>query len=46
MPFKIVRKGNGYAVKNMDSGKEYSKHPMTLLAAEAQLRVLNSLYKS
>jgi len=40
MPYAIVRKGSGYVVRNMKTGKEYSNHPMPRNRAEAQLRLL------
>lgn len=43
MPYKIIQMKGGYFVKNMESGKLYSKHPLPLSRAEAQLRVLRSV---
>ena len=43
MPYKVVRKSGGFVVKNMATGKEYSKHPMPLERAEAQLRLLRMI---
>ena len=40
MPYKIVKKGNGYVVRNMKTGKEYSNHPIPKSRAEAQMRLL------
>jgi len=45
MPYKIVKKGSGFAVKNMESGKEYSKKPMTKKNAEEQKRLLEIVEK-
>jgi len=45
MPYKIVKsiKHNGYQVKNIESGKKYSKHPISKKKAEAQLRILRQV---
>lgn len=51
MPWKVVKvkgkKGGkgGYKVKNTDTGKTYSKKPMTKTKAQAQKRALYALAK-
>lgn len=40
MPYKIVKRKNGFVVKNMETGKEYSNKPISKENAEAQLRLL------
>lgn len=45
MPFALEKTGRGYKVKNLESGKEYSKKSMPKKRAEAQLRVLQSVMK-
>ncbi len=40
MPWKIVRMGNGYAVKTIATGEKHTKHPMKLSQAKAQLRIM------
>ena len=41
MPYKLVKEGRGYIVVNQETGKKYSKKPITKAKAEAQLRILN-----
>lgn len=43
MPYTLKRKGQGYVVKNIETNREYSKHPMSKERAEAQLRLLRAL---
>ena len=40
MPYKVVKSGSGYKVKNKDTGKTYSKKPIPKKRADAQLRAL------
>ena len=46
MPYHIVPIQKGYKVKKVGENTYYSKHPMTLDKAKAQLRVLEAAYKS
>jgi len=41
MPFRIVKQNKGYFVENIDTGKRYSKKPLTEQNAKAQFRILN-----
>jgi len=45
MPFELEKVGVGYKVKNVESGKEYSKKPIPKKRAEAQLRMLQMITK-
>jgi hypothetical protein len=40
MPYKIVKSGSGYKVKNKETGKTYSKEPMSKAKAQAQMRAM------
>jgi hypothetical protein len=40
MPFQIVQKGKGYVVENKETGKQYSKRPLTKQVAMKQLTLL------
>jgi hypothetical protein len=40
MPYKIKKEGSGYKVQKTGTKKTYSKKPMTLKKAKAQMRVL------
>lgn len=40
MPYKVAKSGSGYKVKNKNTGKTYSKKPLTKKKAEAQMRAL------
>jgi len=40
MPFKEVKVKGGYVIRNLDTGKKYSKHPISKKNADAQLRIL------
>jgi len=41
MPFKIIKDKKGYYVENIDTGKRFSKKPMTEQNAKKQFRILN-----
>lgn len=41
MPFRIIHKKNGYQVQNIETGKLFSKKPMTELNAIKQFKILN-----
>lgn len=43
MPYKILKRGKGYVVKNMKTGQEYSNNPISEQNAKAQLRLLQML---
>lgn len=43
MPYKLQRKKGGYVVKNKETGKEYSSHPIPKARAEAQMRLLEMI---
>ena len=45
MPYRIEEKGRGYVVKNVQTGKEYSKKGIPRAKAEAQKRVLEMVSK-
>lgn len=46
MPYHIVKKGQrGFAVKNKETGKLYSKRPMTKSNAEKQKAILEKTEK-
>lgn len=45
MPYHIEHKGKGYVVKNIETGKEHSKHGISRAKAEAQKRVLEMFEK-
>jgi hypothetical protein len=45
MPVALEKAGAGYKVKNLETGKEYSKKPLPKKRAEAQLRVLQTIMK-
>ena len=45
MPFELEKVGAGYKVKNVETGKEYSKKPIPKKRAEAQMRVLSIFMK-
>lgn len=40
MPYKVVKSGSGFKVKNKDSGKTYSKKPLTKEKAKKQMAAL------
>lgn len=40
MPYQVVKSGDGYKVRNKDTGKTYSKKPLPKARAEAQMRAL------
>jgi hypothetical protein len=40
MPYKVAKSGSGYKVKNKDTGKTYSKKPLSKKRAEAQMRAI------
>lgn len=41
MPFRIIRNKNGYFVENIETGKRFSKRPMTEKSAIKQFKILN-----
>ncbi len=41
MPYKVVKKGKGYSVKNTNTGKMSSKKAMTKSNAEKQKKLLD-----
>jgi hypothetical protein len=43
MPYEIHKKGSGYVVKNMKTGKEHSKEGIPKKRAEAQMRLLQAI---
>lgn len=46
MPFRIIKDKKGFYVENIDTGKTFSKKPMTEQSAKKQFRILNKyLYK-
>jgi len=40
MPYEMRKKGRGYVVVNMVTGKEHSNKPIPKARAEAQMRLL------
>lgn len=40
MPYSVSKSGNGYKVRNKDSGKTYSKHAQSHTMAVRQLRAI------
>lgn len=46
MPYKLVKVKSGYYVVNKMTGKKHSSHPLPKERAEAQMRVLDSIYKA
>jgi len=40
MPYKVVKSGSGYKVKNKKTGKTYSNNPLSKDKADAQLKAL------
>ncbi len=45
MPYMIKKVVGGYYVVNKMTGMKHSSHPLTKRRAEAQLRVLESIYR-
>jgi hypothetical protein len=43
MPYRLQKDGMGYVVKNVVSGKVFSRHPLPKKRAEAQLRLLEMI---
>lgn len=41
MPFRIIKNKNGYFVENIETGKRFSKRPMTEQSAKKQFKILN-----
>lgn len=41
MPFRIIRNKDGYFVENIDTGRRFSKKPMTEQSAKKQFKILN-----
>lgn len=46
MPFRIIKDRKGFFVENIDSGKRYSKKPLTETNAKAQFRILNKYLRT
>lgn len=40
MPYEVVKSGDGYKVRNKETGKTYSNKPLPKARAEAQMRAL------
>jgi hypothetical protein len=45
MPFKLIKLKNKFKVQNADTGKTYSKNPISKDKAVKQMRVLNFVVK-
>lgn len=45
MPYELMKRGSGYVVKNLATGKEHSKKPISKKRAEAQMRLLYGIEK-
>tara|TARA_R110000765_G_scaffold257147_1_gene357451 strand:+ start:345 stop:482 length:138 start_codon:yes stop_codon:yes gene_type:complete len=45
MPYKILKSGKGFKLKNTNTNKNTSKKPMTKSSAKKQLNLLNKKYK-
>jgi len=45
MPYTQIKVKGGYKNKNINSGKSYSKKPMSKEKADSQLRILKINYK-
>ena len=45
MPYKILKSGSGYKVKNTNTNKNTSKKPMTKSNAKKQKSLLDKKYK-
>lgn len=45
MPYKLLKSGNGYFVVSKDTGKRHSNNPIPKANAEAQMRLLELIYK-
>lgn len=43
MPYKVIKKGKGYTVKNTTTGKTTSKKAMTKSNAEKQKKLLDTI---
>ncbi len=43
MPYEIRKKGTGYIVKNLETGKEHSKKGIPKVRAEKQMRLLQGI---
>ena len=41
MPFKIIEEADGFFVENIETGKRFSKKPLTEAKAKKQFRILN-----
>ena len=46
MPYKLVQSGKGWFVENINTGKRYSKHPISKKNAVSQLRLLMMYVKA
>lgn len=44
MPWNIAKSGSGYKVRNKETGKTYSKKPMTKSKAQKQLAAMYANY--
>jgi hypothetical protein len=45
MPYTIIKSGSGYKVMNKQTKKYYSNNPIPKANAEAQMRLLELIYK-
>ena len=45
MPYALIQRGSGYVVRNMETGFEHSKKPISRRKAEAQMRLLEDIEK-
>lgn len=43
MPYKIIAVGKGYKIVNVETGKEYSKKPISKEKAMSQGRLLRAI---
>jgi hypothetical protein len=41
--YELIKKGTGYVVRNMETGKEHSKKGIPKARAEAQMRLLMAI---
>lgn len=45
MPYALIQRGSGFVVRNLETGFEHSKTPISKKKAEAQMRLLVSIEK-
>jgi hypothetical protein len=45
MPYTLIKSGSGYKVMNKETGKYYSNSPIPKSNAQAQMRLLELIYK-